>query len=152
MNRFIAASLLLWISLVPIVRGAEAISPSSLEAYYNISEALAADSLAGVAENAQRFAAAVKDPALHLGALNVAAATLVNLAKTREMFMYLSTVLANGIKFGDYKIAQGAAYRVYCPMKNADWLQAAKTPIHNPYHGSEMLECGEVMATYEAKP
>ena len=82
----------------------------------------------------------------------MAAATQVDLAKTREMFKYLSNVLANGIKFHDYKIAAGTTYRVYCPMKNAEWLQPAKTPIHNPYHGSEMLECGEVMATYEAKP
>ena len=152
MRRFFAGSLLVLFVLVPTLRAGEPIGVSSLDAYYKISEALAADSLAGVAENAKSFAAAVKDPALHVAALNVAAATQVNLVKTREMFMYLSTVLANGIKFGDYQVAQGTTYRVYCPMKNADWLQPAKTPIHNPYHGSEMLECGEVMATYEAKP
>ena len=152
MKRFAACSLLLFFASVLTLRAGEPISPSSLDAYYKISEALAADSLSGVAGNAKAFAASVKDPALHLGALNVAAATQVDLARTREMFMYLSTVLANGIKFGDYQVAQGATYRVYCPMKNADWLQSAKTPIHNPYHGSEMLECGEVMATYEAKP
>jgi len=152
MKRFLAGSLLLLFSLVPSLRAAEAIGPTTLEAYYKISEALASDSLTSVAENAKLFAAAVKDPALHLGALNVAAATQVDLARTREMFMALSSVLTNGIKFHDYKIAEGTSYRVYCPMKNADWLQAEKTPIHNPYHGSEMLECGEVMATYEAKP
>ena len=152
MKRLFAGSLLLLFALVSTLRGAEAIGTSSLDAYYKISEALAADSLAGVADNAKTFAAAVKDPALHLAALNVAAATQVNLVKTREMFMYFSAVLANGIKFGDYQVAQGTTYRVYCPMKDADWLQPAKAPIHNPYHGSEMLECGEVMATYEAKP
>jgi len=152
MKLSVASCLLLFLSLLPTARGAEAIGSATLDAYYKMSEALAADSLTGVAENAMGFASAVKDPALHQGALNVAAATQVSLAKTREMFMFLSSVLSNGIKFHDYKVAEGATYRIYCPMKNADWLQAAKTPIHNPYHGSEMLECGEVMATYEAKP
>lgn len=152
MNQNLLVPLLLLSALVFSTRAAEPINASSLEAYYAISESLAADSLSGVADNAKKFAASVKDPTLRLASLNVAAATQVDLAKTREMFMYLSTGLANGIKFGDYKVTEGTTYRVYCPMKNADWLQAAKTPIHNPYHGSEMLECGEVMATYEAKP
>ncbi len=73
MKRFLTGSVVFLLSLVPTLRAAEAISPATLDAYYKISEALAADSLAGVAENAKLFAAAVKDPTLQLGALNVAA-------------------------------------------------------------------------------
>src|SRR5262249_26988988 len=131
---------------------AENISGTTLQAYYAISEALAADSLNEVSDNAKRFAAVVQDPALRISAQNVAAATQVSLEKTREMFKFLSAVLANGIKFGDYAVGEGKTYRVHCPMKNADWLQPAESPIHNPYHGSEMLECGGVVATYETKP
>ena len=53
MKRFLAGSLFLLLSLVPGLRGAETIGASWLDAYYKISEALAADSLSGVAENAQ---------------------------------------------------------------------------------------------------
>jgi hypothetical protein len=152
MKRFLASPLLLFCFFASVASAAEPISSAALESYYKISEALAADSMTGVAENAKMFAAEVKDPTLQLAATNVAAATQVDLAKTREMFKFMSSVFTNGIKFGDYKLAQGTSYRVFCPMKKADWLQAAKSPIHNPYHGSEMLTCGEVMETYEAKP
>jgi hypothetical protein len=152
MKRILAGQLLLLCFLASAALAAETISPPALESYYKISEALAADTLIGVAENAKLFAAAVKDPALQLAATNVAAATQVDLARTRDMFKFMSSVFTNGIKFGDYQLAQGTSYRVFCPMKKAEWLQASKAPIHNPYHGSEMLTCGEVMETYEAKP
>ena len=151
MKRFAACSLLLLFSLAPIARAAEALSPAVLEAYYRIADALASDSLQGVAENALAFAKSVKDPALQLSATNVAAATQVDLEKTREIFKTFNSVLANGIKFGDYDLPQGTAYRVHCPMVNADWLQLNEEPIRNPYHGSFMLDCGGVTETYSAK-
>ena len=58
---------------------------------------MAADSLGGVADNALAFAKGVKDPALKLAATNVAAATQVDLEKTREMFKMMNSVLTNGI-------------------------------------------------------
>jgi len=33
---------------------------------------------------------------------------------------------------------------VYCDMAKASWLQK-KGPIHNPYYGSKMLRCGDVV-------
>ena len=151
MKRFVLCGLALVCLMIPSLRAAEAISPAELDAYYRIADALASDSLTGVAENAKAFAAAVKDPLLQLAATNVAAATQVHLEKTREMFKMLNSVLTNGIKFGDYQLQQGTTYRVYCPMKRAEWLQKEATPIRNPYHGLEMLECGEVMETYAAQ-
>ena len=153
MNRFSLCSLAVLLSLAPLLRAAEpvAISPAALDAYYKIADALASDSVAGVVENARIFAAAVTDPMLQLASTNVAAATQVDLTKTREMFKMLNSVFANGIKFGDYRLEQGTTYRAYCPMERADWLQQNKEPIRNPYHGSEMLTCGEVIDTYAAK-
>lgn len=151
MNRFTLCSLAVVLSLVASVRAAEPISPAALDDYYKISDALASDSVIGVVSNAKAFAAAVKDPMLQLAATNVAAATQVDLKKTREMFKMLSSVFTNGIKFGDYSLEQGTTYRAYCPMERADWLQSTKEPIRNPYHGSDMLTCGEVLETYTAK-
>ncbi|OAI41835.1 hypothetical protein AYO41_05190 [Verrucomicrobia bacterium SCGC AG-212-E04] len=153
MNRLAACSLVLLLSLVPALRAGEPvpISPVALDAYYKITAALAADSLDGVVESSKAFANAVKDPMLQLAATNVAAATQVDLPKTREMFVLMNTILADGLKFGDYRLEQGTTYRVYCPMKQAEWLQSAQVPIRNPYHGAEMLECGAVIDTYAAK-
>lgn len=152
MNRFSLCCLAVLVSLTPMLRAAEpaAISPAALDAYYKMADALASDSVSGVVENARIVAAAVKDPMLQLAATNVAAATQVDLKKTREMFALLNTILADGLKFGDYRLEQGTTYRAYCPMERADWLQSNKEPIRNPYHGSEMLTCGEVVETYAA--
>ena len=151
MKRFAFCSLLLMHSLVPVGMAGEALSPAVLDAYYRIADALAADSLQGVAENALAVAKGTKDPALQLSATNVAAATQVDLEKAREIFKTFSSVLANGIKFGDYELPHGTVYRVHCPMVNADWLQVNNEPIRNPYHGSSMLDCGGVTETYSAK-
>ena len=43
-------------------------------------------------------------------------------------------------------------FEVFCPMalggEGAPWLQATEE-VKNPYFGSEMLQCGDVMKTYE---
>lgn len=35
-------------------------------------------------------------------------------------------------------------YVIYCPMAKGSWLQRDRE-IRNPYHGHEMLECGEIV-------
>lgn len=35
-------------------------------------------------------------------------------------------------------------YLVYCPMAKGSWLQTDEV-IRNPYHGHEMLHCGEII-------
>ena len=37
-------------------------------------------------------------------------------------------------------------YKQYCPMADADWLSKEKT-VKNPYYGSSMLTCGNVVET-----
>jgi hypothetical protein len=44
------------------------------------------------------------------------------------------------------KLATEPIYQQYCPMKKSNWLSSEK-PIKNPYYGSSMLTCGQVVAT-----
>ncbi|MBU1181047.1 MAG: DUF3347 domain-containing protein [Pseudomonadota bacterium] len=39
---------------------------------------------------------------------------------------------------------------VYCSMNPGSWLQKGKK-IHNPYYGSKMLSCGEIISGPDAK-
>jgi len=47
---------------------------------------------------------------------------------------------------------EGGLYQFHCPMaddsKGADWLQN-KSDLENPFYGSTMLTCGELVETYE---
>jgi hypothetical protein len=38
----------------------------------------------------------------------------------------------------------------WCPMKSAGWLQVGM-PLHNPYYGSSMPDCGEVRKRLPAR-
>lgn len=67
-----------------------------------------------------------------------------NIAHQREHLVGLSDDLYDITKtFGSDK----TIYKVYCPMyndgKGAFWLSSIKE-IKNPYHGQEMLGCGEI--------
>ncbi|MBE2288082.1 MAG: DUF3347 domain-containing protein [Chitinophagaceae bacterium] len=67
-----------------------------------------------------------------------------NIAHQREHLVGLSDDLYDITKtFGSEK----TIYKVYCPMyndgKGAFWLSSIKE-IKNPYHGQEMLGCGEI--------
>ena len=67
-----------------------------------------------------------------------------DLNRQRTYFSNLSdnmTVLAKAIK-----LTSEPVYQAYCPMKNANWLSSDKA-IKNPYYGSMMLTCGEVIET-----
>ncbi len=126
-----------------------------VEHYLKMQAALAQDSDRGVAEAAraiEKLAAglpAVKGPAaaryaalgpkLRAAAGKVAAAK--DLAARREAFKELSrsfvswTVLS---KPRDLNV-------VVCSMAKAPWLQRSST-IANPYYGSKMLRCGEIVS------
>ncbi len=131
------------------VRAAETLSPTALGAYYKISAQLAADTTQGLPENVTALAAGLKIPALQSAAQKLATP---DLKQARDAFKAFNRLLVDAIKDGNLILEKEAAYRVHCPMVSADWLQAAKAPIRNPYHGSEMLECGGVMETVEAGP
>ena len=62
----------------------------------------------------------------------------------RETFKSLSKPMA---MWGTMSKPQGI-YVVYCPMAKGSWLQKGKE-IRNPYHGHEMLRCGEIVGGEE---
>jgi Protein of unknown function (DUF3347) len=112
--------------------------------YLKIQTALAGDSLAGVAENANAIATAVQTDAKMLPAeVGAQAETLAkakDLKTARAAFKPLSNSL---IKYLADQKAKDAYVQVYCPMANASWLQADKN-VNNPYLGKEMPTCGEI--------
>lgn len=69
--------------------------------------------------------------------------TTTDLKKQRESFKSLSKSTYELIKVS--KSAQ-VVYKQYCPMADADWLSKEKA-VKNPYYGSSMLTCGNVVET-----
>lgn len=127
-----------------------------LRSYLNIGDALAADSVDGVQEEAERIKklTADLDPnevtgehASHYkdvpAKLESASASLVKsktLGEARAAYKKLSMPMG---MWASMSKPEGVDV-VYCPMAKASWLQK-KGPIRNPYHGSEMLRCGQVV-------
>lgn len=92
---------------------------------------------AGVAEQAlEEIVAAVGEVAEVSARLQL----VTDLAEMRDGFKQLSDAM---IQYRDHLL--GAAPKVaYCPMVDAEWLQS-DAEITNPYYGSEMLRCGEIV-------
>ena len=63
-----------------------------------------------------------------------------SLAEKREAFKGLSKPFARWATISKNDGVQ----LVYCPMAKGSWLQE-KGPVENPYHGSEMLRCGQII-------
>jgi hypothetical protein len=122
-----------------------AVAQSVLQRYEAIQKALAADSLAGIAENAGAIATVVRaDAAGTLPASIVAdadgLAAAQDLRAARRTFKELSDELIAWL--ADRK-AESTGYReAYCPMADANWLQKGDA-INNPYLGKKMLHCGD---------
>lgn len=112
--------------------------------YLKIQSALAADSLTGVAENADAITKAIQGDAKTLpgevGTQAEALAKAKDLRTARAAFKPLSDSL---IKYLADNKARNAYVQVYCPMARASWLQADKT-VNNPYFGQAMASCGEI--------
>ena len=66
-----------------------------------------------------------------------------DLKKQRETFKSLSKNTYNLIKVTK---SDQVVYKQYCPMADADWLSKEKA-VKNPYYGSSMLTCGNVVET-----
>lgn len=66
-----------------------------------------------------------------------------DIKKQRETFKSLSKNTYDLIKVSK---ADVAVYKQYCPMADADWLSKEKA-VKNPYYGSSMLTCGNVVET-----
>lgn len=66
-----------------------------------------------------------------------------DLKKQRETFKSLSKNTYDLIKVSS---PEQPIYKQYCPMADADWLSKEKA-VKNPYYGSSMLTCGNVVET-----
>ncbi|MTH17213.1 DUF3347 domain-containing protein [Flavobacterium sp. LC2016-01] len=66
-----------------------------------------------------------------------------DLKKQREAFKSLSKSTYDLIKVSS---PEQPVYKQYCPMADADWLSKEKA-VKNPYYGSSMLTCGNVVET-----
>ncbi|WP_428229641.1 DUF3347 domain-containing protein [Flavobacterium sp.] len=69
--------------------------------------------------------------------------TTTDLKKQRETFKSLSKNTYDLIKVSK---SDQVVYKQYCPMADADWLSKEKA-VKNPYYGSSMLTCGNVVET-----
>ncbi len=123
-----------------------------VDPYLAIQDALARDSTEGVAEATRRLLAATAalgpatDPALadvqpKLAAAAVSVRDAADLKAARAAFKALSKPMGLWAS-----VTRPAGLDVvYCSMAQGGWLQKTG-PIRNPYHGSEMLACGEVVS------
>lgn len=123
-----------------------------VDPYLAIQDALARDTTDGVADAAQRLIAATAalgpstDPTLadvqpKLAAAALAVRDAADLKAARAAFKALSKPMGLWAT-----VTRPAGLDVvYCSMAQGGWLQKTG-PIRNPYHGSEMLACGEVVS------
>ncbi len=119
--------------------------------YFQIHKSLAADSINGVSAAAVQIAkisrqAAATEPSAktQLITLSNAAAKLnaSDLKSARDGFGALSDGLIAYLQAGQPK--GNPPYQFYCPMVRKNWLQPDKQ-TRNPYYGSSMLTCGELV-------
>jgi hypothetical protein len=122
-----------------------------LSQYSKIHSSLAEDSTEGVdaaAKSIQELASLLKsaDPASEkLGEDIARAAQSIqgeNLEQTRLEFFELSKPLL--VYLNTYYSGKETYYRFYCDMAKKGWVQSEKE-IRNPYYGSSMLTCGELI-------
>lgn len=69
--------------------------------------------------------------------------TTSDLKKQRETFKSVTKSTYDLIKVSK---STEVVYKQYCPMADADWLSKEKA-VKNPYYGSSMLTCGNVVET-----
>lgn len=127
-----------------------------LRSYLKVGDALAADSVDGVRAEAERInkLAAKLDPSSVTGEhashyedvpakLESASASLAKpktLGEARATYKKLSMPMGMWASMSKPK----GVNVVYCPMAEASWLQE-EGAIRNPYYGSSMLRCGQVV-------
>ena len=118
---------------------AQSLSVTSLDPYFAIQRALAADRIDGITGHSNRLArsfdlAAVADLAQSR-----------DLASARQHFDTISRALTTRVR--EHGITGGQVYLATCPMafdnRGATWLQVEPV-VANPYFGSRMFRCGSL--------
>jgi len=135
-----------------VLAGPPAISTDQLlDQYFLIQKSLASDSTSGVAAAAAQLAKISRQSAgtesrtkTQLIAVADAAAKLqaTELKSARNGFGALSDALITYLQ--ETQAKRNPPYQFYCPMVKKNWLQPDKE-IRNPYYGSSMLKCGELI-------
>jgi len=136
-----------------------------VEAYLKIQKALADDKTEGVKSAAEQVAAFsdsldpntvtgehaehYKDVPVKIKKAALKLAQGKEIGVMREVFKELSRPMAMWVTMSKPK----GIYLVYCPRAKGSWLQKEEV-IRNPYHGHEMLRCGEIVGgdTHDGSP
>ena len=131
--------------------------------YEAIHRALASDTVDGVADNALAIQTAAEAAAEDFSAQKAGVATantdacrslLPEVARAAEKLAAAKDLKAARETFGELsrpmirwrEMATGERPKVaYCPMAKKPWLQDSEE-IANPYYGSKMLRCGEIVS------
>lgn len=126
--------------------------------YYIIQKSLASDTVSGVAASAAKLAEFSRKAAktdtrakAQLTAIADASTKLraTDLKTARSGFGDLSDSLIAYLKATQSK--NKPPYQFYCSMVKENWLQPDRE-TRNPYYGSAMLTCGELVQSNQAKP
>ena len=158
----LGAAALLILAAAPASAAASSAFDRILDPYEDVRTALTEDHTRGVAEQAEEIRRILADldknptaeragvpaarlaevkallPELSRAAESLAAAA--TLEEARKAFYELSKPLIRyrSLTSGERPVV------AYCPMAKRSWLQP-EGDIANPYHGAEMLRCGEVV-------
>ena len=124
-----------------------------LSYYYNIKDALIAGNAGRAASEAGEYVKTLNGipyQTISEGNANALLKDASAISETKDInrqrgyfanFSNNMILLAKSLKLGTAPI-----YEAYCPMKKSSWL-AAERAIKNPYYGSAMLTCGQVVQT-----
>lgn len=145
-------SFLLMAAAGPAIAGPPSTSAEQLlRNYYSIQKSLASDSINGVSASANKMADISRRVAATETRVKTQLLTLADAAKklqatdlktARNRFGDLSDGLIAYLQATQAK--RNPPYQFYCPMVKKNWLQSNKE-IRNPYYGSSMLKCGELI-------
>ena len=124
-----------------------------LSHYYNVKDALVAGNASKAASEAEQYVKTlngIEFQTISEGNANALLKDATAISEARDINRqrgYFSNLSANMILLAKtLKLSSDPIYEAYCPMKKASWLSAEKT-IKNPYYGSAMLTCGQVVKT-----
>jgi DNA-binding transcriptional regulator WhiA len=122
-----------------------------LDLYYQVKDALLKGNPALAATTAEAFsksALVVKGlPEADRKVLLKDAAAISSTKDLKEQRVYLADFSEHMYALAkSVKLSTDPIYKIYCPMKKANWL-SKESAIKNPYYGSAMLTCGKVTET-----
>ena len=155
----ILAGFLLMVAIGSVMADPPSTLPEQLlENYYSIQKSLASDLINGISASAAQIADVSRKAA---ATEHQAKAQLLTLADAATKFQAADLKSARG-GFGElsdrliaFLQAAGAKrnppYQFFCPMVKKNWLQRDKE-TRNPFFGSAMLTCGELVQPKPVEP